>query len=141
VTITDLPWVRVWQRQCTAVREPRYDVRPRTSHDYGRCQLRRTHHGDHALRRGVDTPRWSTDWVDGPLGAYELHRRALRLADLWARFEPREQHSIRFMAGDFASAVDHMCTLLAIQIGTEGDGQETTFDRIRRAAEAEDTLR
>jgi hypothetical protein len=53
-----LPWAKwPWQR-CFAYREPRDG-----SHYHGRCELRRGHPGDHALERGFDTPRWSSDWT------------------------------------------------------------------------------
>ena len=56
----DLPWSQyIWQ-QCKAVREPRGTG---SSH-YGRCELHRDHEGiDHALERGMDIPRWSTNWT------------------------------------------------------------------------------
>lgn len=56
------PWATVgeslWFGQCRARREPR----GRRSY-FGRCELRRGHSGPHALDRGMDTPRWSTDWT------------------------------------------------------------------------------
>ena len=56
-----LPWQRPFRRRCRAVREPRPGVA-----FHGRCELAAGHDGDHALERGFDTPRWSTDWSDGP---------------------------------------------------------------------------
>ncbi len=53
-----LPWQNLWQRRCRAFRERR----PGEPY-WGRCELRRRHEGDHALERGFDTPRWSSDWV------------------------------------------------------------------------------
>ena len=58
----DLPWARLWERTCTAVREQRPDAA-----FWGLCELRRFHAGDHALDRGFDVPRWSTDWTDHPV--------------------------------------------------------------------------
>ena len=46
-----------WQ-QCRARREPR------SGEFFGRCELRKGHAGDHALERGFDSPRWSTNWSD-----------------------------------------------------------------------------
>lgn len=56
----DLPWaIYLWQ-QCKAVKEPN----PEHSSHHGRCDLIRNHAGiDHALERGMDIPRWSTDWT------------------------------------------------------------------------------
>lgn len=55
----DLPWSKPFRAQCRAVREPRG-----TDAFFGRCELRPDHTGhDHALDRGMDTPRWSTDWT------------------------------------------------------------------------------
>jgi hypothetical protein len=49
-----LPWQKYpWQRRCKAVKEP-------GEGHWGRCELVRNHWGDHALERGMDTPRWST---------------------------------------------------------------------------------
>jgi hypothetical protein len=56
-----LPWARWSWQACTARRERRPDVPY-----FGRCELRRNHDGDHALERGMDIPRWSTDWSDVP---------------------------------------------------------------------------
>lgn len=57
-----LPWYRGWwtnRPRCRAVRERRY-----TSAHYGRCELISPHpNDDHALDRGIVTPRWSTDWT------------------------------------------------------------------------------
>lgn len=56
-----LPWARpLLDRRCQAVREPRGD-----SAYSGRCELVRGHGPDvdHALERGFDIPRWSTDWT------------------------------------------------------------------------------
>ena len=54
--MSELPWVLwPWHRRCTAVLERRT-----VGGHYGRCDLRAGHHGDHALERGFDTPRWST---------------------------------------------------------------------------------
>lgn len=60
VDLTTLPWAKWPWRRCRAVREPR----PGESYYAGRCDLTRRHRGDHALERGMDTPRWSTDWTD-----------------------------------------------------------------------------
>lgn len=57
-----LPWARPWQRRCAAVREQRAG-----SMFWGRCELVRDHDGDHALDRGYDIPRWSTDWTAHPV--------------------------------------------------------------------------
>jgi hypothetical protein len=57
-----LPWARPWQRRCAAVREQR----PGSLY-WGQCELRRGHAGDHALDRGYDVPRWSTDWTTHPV--------------------------------------------------------------------------
>jgi len=59
----ELGWARWPWQQCRAVREPRQD-----SNIWGRCELRRGHpiEVDHALERGFDTPRWSTDWTEDP---------------------------------------------------------------------------
>jgi len=54
-----LPWARWPWQACIARREQRG-----TSSLFGRCELRRNHEGDHALERGMDIPRWSTDWSD-----------------------------------------------------------------------------
>lgn len=58
--ITDLPWARPFRRRCAARRERR----PGAPY-WGRCELS-PHSADihHALGRGFDTPRWSTDWSD-----------------------------------------------------------------------------
>ena len=57
-TLPASAWARwPWQR-CRAVREHR----GRHQH-HGRCELRRGHRGLHALERGMDTHRWSTDWA------------------------------------------------------------------------------
>lgn len=54
-----LPWARGAWEQCRAVKEPT----GRHSH-YGRCELRRHDDDtDHALDRGMDTPRWATTWT------------------------------------------------------------------------------
>lgn len=55
----ELPWARWPWRQCQAVREPR------PGQPYGRCELVRGHDVeiDHALERGLDIPRWSTEWT------------------------------------------------------------------------------
>jgi hypothetical protein len=47
-----------WQR-CRAVREPEVH----TPNWHGRCELKKNHRGDHALERGFDIPRWSTEWT------------------------------------------------------------------------------
>jgi len=58
----NLPWstsITGWDR-CEAVKE-----RNRTGY-WGRCELKKTHNEediDHALERGMDTPRWSTKWT------------------------------------------------------------------------------
>lgn len=59
---TDLPWAPLLGRRCRARRETRASE-GRDQH-FGRCELRAGHAGDHALERGMDTPRWSTDWSD-----------------------------------------------------------------------------
>jgi hypothetical protein len=57
--IARLPWARVWTRRCRARREPR------NSYDYhGRCELVPRHDGEHALERGMEICRWSTDWTE-----------------------------------------------------------------------------
>ncbi len=59
-----LKWAAWPWQQCRARREPR------PGQHSGRCELRR--HGpeiDHALERGFDIPRWSTDWHDSDLEA------------------------------------------------------------------------
>lgn len=43
----------VWPWNRCAARTERYE----------RCDLKRHAHGDHALERGFDIPRWSTDWT------------------------------------------------------------------------------
>ena len=57
----ELDWARWTWQQCNAVRERR----PNVPH-WGRCELRRGHpvEVEHALERGFDIPRWSTDWTD-----------------------------------------------------------------------------
>jgi len=69
---TQLKWAVWWKpwRRCKAVKEPN------ASGYYGRCELDRDHnyaiepeHRHHALERGFDTPRWSTQWTDGIDGA------------------------------------------------------------------------
>jgi hypothetical protein len=59
--IPSLPWAGFFQRRCSAVLEPREDA-----DYYGRCELKRNHgdHIDHALERGFNTPRWSTERTD-----------------------------------------------------------------------------
>lgn len=62
VTHPALPWAGrwPWSPRCRAVREPRPN-----SAWAGRCEL--APHGPdvaHALDRGWDTPRWSTEWSD-----------------------------------------------------------------------------
>jgi len=52
----DLPWAALWHRRCKAVKELGGTY-------WGRCELRRHHAGLHALERGMDIPRWSTEWV------------------------------------------------------------------------------
>jgi hypothetical protein len=52
----NLPWVLPWHRRCKAVKEPGEPY-------WGRCELRAGHQGDHALERGMETPRWSTEWT------------------------------------------------------------------------------
>lgn len=53
-----LEWAKwPWQRRCTARKEPN------SSGYWGRCELKKNHKCDHALERGMDTPRWSTDWT------------------------------------------------------------------------------
>lgn len=63
----DLPWAQyIWQ-QCKAYREPREGGKGY----HGRCELLRNHVDegmplnvkDHALERGMDIPRWSTEWT------------------------------------------------------------------------------
>lgn len=53
-----LPW-NVWPwKRCKAFREPR------PGHFWGQCELDKNHFGiDHALERGMDIPRWSTEWT------------------------------------------------------------------------------
>lgn len=53
-----LPWFRWPWNRCRA-------VKPATDGGYfGRCELRRHSPDiDHALERGMDTPRWSTRWT------------------------------------------------------------------------------
>lgn len=62
----DLPWVGLWQRRCAAVREQR----PGALY-WGQCEFRRNHGGDHALDRGVDVVRWSSDWTQHPAARVE----------------------------------------------------------------------
>lgn len=53
-----LPWAQwPFDPRCRARRERR------RGQYYGRCELRAGHEGDHALERGMDVPRWSTDWT------------------------------------------------------------------------------
>jgi hypothetical protein len=55
-----LEWASWPTPRCKAVRERR-GGRP----DYfGRCNLTRYHTGDHALERGMEIVRWSTDWTN-----------------------------------------------------------------------------
>ncbi len=58
----DLPWAKWWQRHCAAVREQREGAVY-----WGQCELVRGHGGDHALDRGYDVVRWSTDWTRHPV--------------------------------------------------------------------------
>lgn len=55
-----LPWAKgLFGPRCRAVKEPN------RSGYWGRCDL--APHSeliDHALERGMDTPRWSTRWSD-----------------------------------------------------------------------------
>jgi hypothetical protein len=61
----ELPWFRAFGRRCKAVREPR------EGQSWGRCDLSPHDESiDHALDRGFDVPRWSTNWSDGP-ASYE----------------------------------------------------------------------
>lgn len=53
----DLPWAPLFGRRCRARKEPN------ESGFWGRCELAAGHAGDHALERGMDTPRWSTEWT------------------------------------------------------------------------------
>lgn len=53
-----LPWATWPWRRCRAVREP---GQPDGWH--GRCELRRSHDGLHALDRGMELVRWSTRWA------------------------------------------------------------------------------
>jgi hypothetical protein len=55
----ELPWA-TGRRRCWA-RTPRHRFQPQ-----GRCQLVEGHTGDHALKVGDDTLRWSTDWTHDP---------------------------------------------------------------------------
>ncbi len=51
----DLPWAPIWPwKRCRA------SVEPNPTGYWGRCDLQARHDGDHALERGMDTPRWST---------------------------------------------------------------------------------
>jgi hypothetical protein len=52
-----LPFAGPFHRRCRA------RVEPNRSGLHGRCDLRAGHPGDHALERGMDTPRWSTAWT------------------------------------------------------------------------------
>jgi hypothetical protein len=81
-TVSDLPWVRLSQRRCRAVREPG------TSY-WGRCELRAGHDGDHALDRAMDTPRWSTRWTDATRYSATAHQMA---ADLRAKADRNLDH-------------------------------------------------
>lgn len=54
----ELRWAQLFQRRCRAVRE----ARPGQGL-WGRCELLADHEGDHALERGMDCPRWSTNWT------------------------------------------------------------------------------
>jgi hypothetical protein len=55
---SNLPWSPGFWNRCSAVRERRAGAPY-----WGRCDLKRGHDGPHALERGFDTPRWSTDWI------------------------------------------------------------------------------
>lgn len=55
--INELPWAFWWWQTCRAVKEPN------KSGYWGRCELKKGHEGDHALERGADVPRWSTEWT------------------------------------------------------------------------------
>lgn len=57
MTDIELPWAYPFAARCRAVKEPN------DSGYWGRCDLRAGHDGDHALERGLDTPRWSTKWT------------------------------------------------------------------------------
>jgi hypothetical protein len=51
-------WARWPWQACKAIKEQR------SGQSYGRCELKKNHKGDHALERGMDIPRWSTDWTN-----------------------------------------------------------------------------
>lgn len=55
--MSKLTWSKWWWQQCKAVKEPN------PSGHWGRCELKKNHKGDHALERGMDIPRWSTEWT------------------------------------------------------------------------------
>ena len=50
-------WAKWPWQACKARKEPN------SSGYWGRCELRKGHDGDHALERGFDIPRWSTEWT------------------------------------------------------------------------------
>lgn len=56
-----LPWAWWPWHRCRAVKEP--DSTVSGGGYFGRCDLVRGHFGDHALERGMETPRWSTRWT------------------------------------------------------------------------------
>lgn len=54
-----LPWSRWPWNRCKAYKEADFK-----DGYWGRCELKRhSHEIDHALDRGMDTPRWSTRWT------------------------------------------------------------------------------
>jgi hypothetical protein len=55
-----LPWSTAWQRLTGRGCRARWPVAG-TGYGRARCELVRDHRGDHALERGMDTPRWKTD--------------------------------------------------------------------------------
>ena len=59
MTAAELPWAKPMfgPSRCRAVKEHN------ASGHHGRCELGAGHKGDHALERGMDTPRWSTKWT------------------------------------------------------------------------------
>jgi len=53
----ELPWYTWPWKRCRAVKEPN------RSGYWGRCELTLGHVCAHALDRGMDIPRWTTEWT------------------------------------------------------------------------------
>jgi hypothetical protein len=126
----DLPWSK-WPfgRRCRARREPRAGE-GKWQH-FGRCEL--APHGpeiDHALERGFDSPRWSTDWTDTqPLTTAgrprEMTRSEIAIA-IETRTTPQLEAAASFLLR-YAGTPEHALQLLAwgrfptpCQCGEEG---------------------